>query len=89
MRLRSNVLNPALVFGAVLAIALSHVAVLAFVAHPNVLSNILQIASASLALGFCLHSAVRSRDRYGRYNWLLLGAASRSGRARNACTSSS
>ncbi len=75
MRLCSKLSNPVLGLGAVLTVALSHVAVLAVVGHYAVLSNILQIASAWLALGFCLNYALRSRDRYLRYSWLQLGAA--------------
>ena len=75
MRLRSKLSNPALGLGAVLTVALSHVAVLAFVEHYAVLSNILQIACAWLALGFCLNYALRSRDGYLRYSWLQLSAA--------------
>ncbi len=75
MRLRSNRLNPLLSLAFVLTIALSHVAVLGFVHRPEVLSNVLQLASAFLALGYCLNYAWRTRDRYLRQNWLLLGSA--------------
>ncbi len=75
MRLRSKLSNPALGLGAVFTVAISHIAVLTLVKHYAVLSNILQIASAWLALGFCLNYVFRSRDRYLRYMWLQLGAA--------------
>ncbi len=75
MRLRSNISNPASGFIAVLAIALSHIGVLAFASHPEVPSDLLQIASALLALGFCINHAFRNRDRYLRYTWLQLGTA--------------
>ncbi len=60
---------------AVLAVGMSHIAVLGLIGQSLVLSNVLQIASAWLALGFCLNYAVRSRDRYLRYTWLQLSAA--------------
>ncbi len=75
MRLRSNLLNPALSLALVFTIALSHIAVLGLVRHPAMLSNALQIAAAFLALGYCFNYAWRTRDRYLRYNWLMLSAA--------------
>ena len=75
MRFRSIVSNPAASFGTVVSVALSQVAVLAFVRHPEVLSNVLQIAAALMALGLCLNYAWRAPDRFLRYTWLQLGSA--------------
>ncbi len=75
MRTRLKVRSIPLSLGPVLAIAVSHVAVLAFLPHPAIASNCLQLLSALLAFGLCLQQARRSTDRFFRYTWVQLGAA--------------
>ncbi len=67
--------NPVPSLLAVSALGLCHVAVLAFIPNPQVLSNVVQICAALLALGFSLSYAWRTKDRFLRYAWLQLGAA--------------
>ncbi len=75
MRARRWNSSNSLGFGAIVALALLHVAVLALLRSSDLASNCIQLASAFLAFGLCLNRARRCRDAFFRYMWLQLGMA--------------
>ncbi len=62
-------------FGAVLSLALGHIAALAFLRSPVLVSNLVQLLSTLLALLACLRRVALAREQFFRYVWLQLGIA--------------
>lgn len=67
--------KPNLILATILALAILHILVISFLAHPLLASNLIQLAAPSLAITLCVKRAKSSVDTYFRRLWYKLSLA--------------